>query len=120
MCTFISVSYKKHKGKHFGVKAISTSVSHEYWFGAYLHQLNNSQILLDLGVNRVTVAIPLLQKLYLCTYQTVQYALCILEMQSSKPYLQEAATRKRSVFTVSPNTAFFVYIFRGIYAYDNL
>lgn len=33
MCTFISVSYKKHKGKHLAVKAISIYMA--YQFGTY-------------------------------------------------------------------------------------
>lgn len=55
MCTFISVSYKKHKGKHLAVKGIPV------W---YLCQLNHSQNFLDIGNKRIAIEVLLLQKLY--------------------------------------------------------
>lgn len=40
MCTFISVSYKKHKGKHLAVQQ-SQSIYTEYQFGTYGNQITH-------------------------------------------------------------------------------
>lgn len=61
MCTFISVSYKKHKGKHLGVKAESVVVLCSL---QYLFALTDSQIFLDISINRITIAVFLLQRLH--------------------------------------------------------
>lgn len=64
MCTFISVSYKKHKGKETLSWKSNPNVNLYGISVWYLCQLNHSQNFLDSGNKRKAIAVLLLQKLY--------------------------------------------------------